>query len=142
MNNYLKLTKQITFFVLVGAITFLIDLSVTAALYYLLHLPAYLSSGIGFLSGFFFNFPMNRKKVFQHSNKDQHSLKIQLILYASLCIFNLIATSGLTELFVSSGLLTIAYAKIVITAFIATWNFIIFKLFIFSKKNADSTNDH
>lgn len=133
MDRFLKLSKEVTAFGIVGLITFLIDLSVTSFLYNIAHFPAYLASGAGFLSGFFFNFPVNRKKVFKHTKNDKFSLRIQIILYASLCLLNLLATSLLVQLTVMVGI-DIVYAKIFVTGVIAIWNFLIFKLFIFSKK--------
>lgn len=117
----------------VGVITLGIDVGVSTFLYNVTHLPAYLASAIGFLSGFFFNFPMNRKKVFHHSSKDRFSLHAQVGMYVVLCVFNLVVTSLLVEGMVRSGLLEIQYAKIVVTVLIAIWNFLLFKLVIFSK---------
>lgn len=133
MRKYRFLGMQVLLFLGVGLTTFFIDLAVTSSLYNFLGFPAFLASGIGFLSGFFFNFPMNRKKVFKHSEKDKFTLKAQVILYILLSLFNLFTTSLLVEVTVSLDLLTIGFAKILVTGLIATWNFLIFKLFIFSK---------
>lgn len=136
MKKYTTLLRQILFYGIVGVVTLGVDVTVTTTLYLAFHFPAYLASGIGFLSGFFFNFPMNRKKVFKHSDTDQFSFKTQVVLYVSLSIFNLIATSFITQFLVSVGNLKIAYAKILVTALIAVWNFTLFKTIIFSKKGA------
>lgn len=133
MDHFLKVSKEIVAFGIVGLITFLIDLSVTTILYNTLYFPAYLASGIGFLSAFFFNFPANRKRVFRHTGNDRFSLKTQIILYALLSVFNLVATSMLVQILVTLGV-DIVYTKIAVTAAIALWNFLLFKLFIFSKK--------
>lgn len=130
------LITQIVLFLFVGGITFLIDLGVTTALYHLLHLPAYLSSAAGFLSGFFFNFPMNRKRVFKHTQRDRFGLKPQIAMYMALSIFNLLSTSLLVELIVYIGV-EIAIAKVVVTILIAIWNFLLFKFLIFSKLPED-----
>lgn len=128
-----SLLIQITLFLVVGFTTFLIDLGVTTILYSFVHFPAYLASAIGFLSGFFFNFPMNRKKVFKHSKRDRFAVKVQIGFYTMLCIFNLLATSLVVEIMVSAGI-DIGVAKIIVTGMIAVWNFLIFKFFVFSKK--------
>ena len=133
-----KLIHQIVLFGVVGGVTLVIDTSVTYVLYNFDHLPAFLASGIGFLSAFFFNFPMNRKKVFHHSVDDRFSLHTQIILYAALSIFNLIATSAAVAGLVGLNLLKIQYAKIIVTAIFAIWNFLVFRLFIFSKKPSGS----
>lgn len=133
MNKHISLIKQVIFFLFVGGITFLIDLSVTYALFHFLHVPAYIASAAGFLSGFFFNFPMNRKRVFHHSSNDRFSLKTQVVFYAGLSLINLAVTSLLVQLIVDWGGL-IQIAKILVTVLIAIWNFLIFRFFIFSKK--------
>lgn len=135
MDKYSKLIKQVVFFGVVGVVTLLIDVGVSAACYYILHLPAYLASGVGFLSGFFFNFPMNRKRVFHHSIHDRFQFPTQVTLYIALCLFNLVITSLLVDLMVNSQLVPIQFAKIIVTVLIAVWNFLLFKFFIFSKKD-------
>lgn len=134
MKKHTPLIKQVVFFGVVGLITLGIDVTVTTTLYNLLNFPAYLASAIGFLSGFIFNFPMNRKKVFHHTDKDRFSFRTQIILYASLSIFNLLATSAMVEFLVTQNWLKIQYSKLLVTAIIAVWNFLLFKFFIFSKK--------
>jgi putative flippase GtrA len=88
---------------------------------------------IGFLSAFFFNFPVNRKHVFNHSDKDNLSLKMQIGLYVALSVFNIFMTGLLMQLTVASGLLDISVAKVGVTALIAAWNFVLYKTFIFAK---------
>ena len=127
-------------FGIVGITTLLIDALVTSTFYYIAHLPAFMASGIGFLSGFCVNFPLNRKQVFNHSEDDRFSLKTQIYLYASLSIFNLIATSMTVDVLVSTNMLEIQWAKIVTTVVFAIWNFLVFKLFVFSKKKDTSDN--
>lgn len=133
MKKYYPLLKQIIFFGFVGGVTLLIDVAVTSLTFHMLGLPAYIASAIGFFSGFAFNFPMNRKKVFRHSKYDRFSLKYQIAFYISLSIFNLFVTSGLVELLVFVGI-EISIAKILVTALIAIWNFLFFKFVVFSKK--------
>jgi len=128
------LIKQLIFFGFVGVGSLLIDVMVTTLLYNHAHAPAYLASGVGFLSAFFFNFPLNRRKVFRHSDLDRYTFKTQIMLYAAISLFNLAATSGITDLIVSMEWATIAYAKIIVSAIIAVWNFIIFKTVVFSKR--------
>ena len=129
-----KLIQQLVLFGVVGVVTLIIDTSVTYMLYNFVHLQAFLASGVGFLSGFFFNFPMNRKRVFNHSTDDRFSLRTQIALYAALSAFNLIATSAAVAGLVNLNLLKIQHAKIIITAACAVWNFLAFRLVIFSNK--------
>src|SRR5690242_3528694 len=124
MGDKSKLLKQIIFFGAVGVLTLAIDTVVTAVCFYFLGIPAYASSAIGFLSGFFFNFPMNRRKVFHHSINDRFSLRTQVIFYVLLSVFNLIFTSYLVEILVHANV-AIQYAKFIVTAMIAVWNFVL-----------------
>lgn len=133
MHKHKKIVTQIIFFGVVGVVSLLIDLSVTMLLYRLFNFPAFLASGIGFLSAFFFNFPMNRKRVFHHSENDRFRLSVQVVMFIALTLFNLFATSIIVEFVVNARLLQIGQIKIVVTALIAFWNFILFKYVIFSK---------
>jgi hypothetical protein cdiviTM7_01485 len=135
-----KLVIQILLFGIVGMATLAVDTLVTSILYYIAKMPAFMASGIGFLSGFCVNFPMNRKQVFNHSKDDRFSLKAQIYLYALLSIFNLIATSMMVDVLVKTNILEIQWAKIITTVVFAIWNFLVFKLFIFSKKKHDEDN--
>lgn len=129
-----KLVIQMLLFGIVGVTTLAVDTLVTSISYYIAKMPAFMASGIGFLSGFCVNFPMNRKRVFNHSEDDRFSLKSQICLYALLSFFNLMATSTAVDLLVKMNILEIQWAKIVTTIVFAVWNFLVFKLFIFSKK--------
>ena len=135
-----KLVIQILLFGIVGVTTLAVDTLVTSILYYIAKMPAFMASGIGFLSGFCVNFPMNRKQVFNHSKDDRFSLKTQIYLYALLSIFNLIATSMIVDVLVKTNILEIQWAKIITTVVFAIWNFLVFKSFIFSKKKHDEDN--
>lgn len=125
---------QLAVFGMVGILTLLVDVAVSYILYNFFNMPAFFASGLGFLSGFCVNFPMNRRQVFQHSKDDRFSLRVQIILYTVLSIFNLFATSAVVDSLVRLSVVEIQWAKIVVTAIFAIWNFIIFKLYIFSKK--------
>jgi|GEM_PF-254509 len=133
VSKYTNLAKQIASFGAVGFVSLCIDLVVTSILYDLLHLPAYLSSGLGFMSAFFFSFPVSRKKVFRHTSKDRFSLQMQATLYFGLSLCNLVITSALVEFMVANNIVAIQFAKLIVTALIALWNFLIFKFVIFSK---------
>jgi putative flippase GtrA len=133
-KKYIPILKQIIFFGLVGLVTLGIDVGVSAILFYSAHLPAYLASAIGFLSGFFFNFPMNRKRVFHHSAYDRFRLRTQVMMYILLSVFNLVTTSILVDIMVNAHIAPIQIAKLAVTVLIAIWNFVLFKALIFSKK--------
>lgn len=139
MLKYKTTMIQFAQFGLIGVVSLLIDVGVTTFLFNIAHVPAYLASAIGFLSAFFFNFPLNRKKVFKHSKNDRFTLRSQVVMYFALSIFNLVFTSYAVDFTVHTGGIQIYWAKMIFTVIIAIWNFLIFKFLIFSKlSNRDS----
>lgn len=136
MGKYSKLLKQIMLFGLVGVGSLLIDLCVTTLLYDHAHIPAYLAGPVGFLSAFFFNFPINRKHVFNHTEHDKFSMKTQVAMYISLSLINLCMTSLFMHVLVDGMHIQVSAAKLCTTGVIAVWNFFIFKFLVFSKRQS------
>src|SRR5690606_27032603 len=99
---------QFSLFALVGITTLLIDIFVTTILYSVFSVAPFIASAVGFCSGFFFNFPVNRHKVFKHSEHDKFSLKIQITLVLVLSTFNLVFTSFVTQILVTHNVLQIS----------------------------------
>lgn len=132
--------NEVVLFGLVGVATVAVDTAVSWACYHMLGFSPYTASAIGFLSGFVVNFPLNRKRVFKHSENDRFSLHTQIVLYALLSLFNLFATSLIVGLLVNHHLLPIQFAKLVVTAVFAIWNFVWFKVLIFSKITMSAGN--
>jgi len=58
---------------------------------------------------------------------------MQATLYFGLSLCNLVITSALVEFMVANNIVAIQFAKLIVTALIALWNFLIFKFVIFSK---------
>lgn len=126
---------QFVLFGLIGVGSFLIDVGVTTFLYKIVLLPAYMASALGFLSAFFFNFPLNRKRVFKHTKHDRFRLKSQVLMYLSLSLFNLLFTSYAVDYMVQVTGIKIYWSKVIFTGLIAVWNFVLFKYLIFSKSD-------
>lgn len=137
LANYKRNLKQFVFFGFVGVLTLLIDVAITTFLHTVFHLAPFMASAIGFCSGFFFNFPMNRHKVFRHSSNDRFSLNLQIIMVLLLSLFNLVFTSAVVHLLVTHEVLPIGIAKTILTGAIAVWNFLLFKFVVFSKRTED-----
>ncbi len=139
-NFHKETSAQLLFFLAVGVITFIIDVSFTSFFYSVANFPAYIASTIGFLLGFLFSFPVNRKRVFRHTSQDKFSLSVQVALFISLSVLNLVITAALVEILVNTGVVSIQIAKVGTTGLIAIWNFIIFKAVIFSKLPAKKSH--
>lgn len=133
MKGYSKFLKQVFLFGIVGGVSFLIDVLVTSILFRMLGAPAYLAGSIGFMAAFLFNFPINRKHVFNHTKYDRFSLRTQIAMYATLSICNLFITAVCMHLLTVNHAVGVEYAKAATTLMIAVWNFLIFRFFVFSK---------
>lgn len=133
-----KTVVQVVLFGLVGLGSLLIDLLVTTLLYRRVGFPASISGVCGFLSAFFFNFPINRKHVFHHTDADRFSLKAQVLMFITLSLVNLVITGLAMHLLVEVMSVNVTLAKALTTGAIAVWNFVIMKMVIFSKNK--STN--
>lgn len=129
--------KQLFFFGLVGVLTLIVDLIVTQSTFHL-GVHAFWASACGFVSGFFVNFPLNRGKVFKHTENDRFSLTVQIFLFVLLSLFNLMATSAIVAYLVSSGL-EIVIAKAIVTVVFFLWNFIVLRTLIFSSTSEKRT---
>lgn len=134
MSKHRQQLKQLVSFGAIGLGSFALDVAVTTALYDYLHFSPGLAASVGFLSAFFFNFPLNRKHVFSHSQNDRFVLRVQVILYATLSTFNLVMTGVAMQFAVKHAHVQIGVARIVVVGVIAIWNFFILKFLIFSKR--------
>jgi putative flippase GtrA len=126
--------KQLVSYGIVGLASFCIDVSLTTAAYDVLRVSPFAAGVVGFVAGFLFGFPVNRKHVFDHTKHDKYSLRTQVTAYAGLCGANLLITGTLTQLLVEDARLRIFVAKVCVTALIAVWNFFILKYLVFSKR--------
>ena len=85
---------------------------------------------------------MNRKQVFRHNEHDRFPLKTQIILYVLLSVFNLFATSVAVDALVNFRILEIQWAKVIITAIFAVWNFLVFRLVILPREKMSKENSN
>jgi putative flippase GtrA len=122
--------KQFAAYLGTGLLTTAFDATVTFCLYEFVGLSAFTSSAIGFLSGFFIHFPLNRNKVFFSQQGQRFKIKTQILLYVFLSVFNLISTSLAVALLVHLGL-QIVISKFLVAGVFVIWNFAVFKFFIF-----------
>lgn len=139
MQKHQHLIKQLVLFGLVGGTSLLLDVTVTTLAYRWWHIPAGIAGVLGFCSAFFFNFPINRKHVFNHTKNDRFGIKAQVGLYVVLSCINIGATAVMMQLAVGSLHSNVSVSKICTTAIIAAWNFLLFKFYIFAKDKPAET---
>lgn len=123
--------RQLVKFLAIGVLTFFLDYGLTISLHYWGGLEGYIASSIGFTCAFLFNFFMSRQWVFHSKDPRRFSSKVQMTLFLILTFLNL----GVSTIFVAVSSqfgVEVAVSKVVITAFIAAWNYIINKKVIFS----------
>ena len=157
-NNKKELFKEIIRFLIVGGISTIVDYVVFYLCNKLIfknvdfNVNLFFSTALGFLSGFFVNWFLQRF-VFKHVTKDDQRNKIVFIKFTIVSLIGL----GLTELgmFLASPSfdtfnLTIfnitfdfwkLFFKVLMTIITLIWNYLARKFFVFKKKNEEVVDD-
>jgi putative flippase GtrA len=117
-------------YLLTGGLAFAVDYLLLLSCYYVFSLPLWVATTLGYLGGLCVSFFINRTWVFSERGK-QRKMTRQLVEYVLLLLFNYAFTVFAIRLFDSRGI-SPAISKIVITAMIAGWNYIIFNKIIFA----------
>ena len=86
---------------------------------------------ISFICGFIVSYILNRNWVFKSDNKK----KDELIRYSVLALINLILSNIIIWSLTYGLHATFWFAKFIVMALVATWNYIIFQKIIFNNKN-------
>jgi len=113
-------------FLIVGGLSFAIDLGLLVLLHEALGLDLWIATPIAFLASLVFNFFAQRSFTFR-STKRKH---ISMFRYGLLVVFNVFATDVIVNLFDSLAL-TYAGGKVVATVSTMAWNFFLYKYWIF-----------
>lgn len=127
-----KLINQNTVikYLLTGGLTFAVDYLVLVICYYVFSLPLWVATSLGYLGGLCVSFYVNRTWVFGARGK-QRKMTRQLVEYVSLLLFNYVFTVFAIRLLDNLGVPP-AISKIVITATIAGWNYLVYNKVIFA----------
>lgn len=126
-------TPEFAKYLAVGGTAFLVEYSSFFMLYAVLHLWLALSNGVSFVAGLLASFILNRLWSFKHNNEYDKRKSHQFVFYAVLALANLLLTIVLVELFKVWGVNPL-YGKILASGITSVWNFVLFKLFIFTHK--------
>lgn len=124
-------------YLLTGGLTFAVDYLVLLACYYVFLLPLWLATTLGYLGGLCVSFYINKKWVFGARGK-QRKMTRQLVEYILLLVFNYAFTVFVIRLLDNLGVAP-AISKIVITAMIAGWNYLIYSKVIFTHDKSPPT---
>lgn len=113
-------------FLLVGGLSFAIDLALLVVLHEVFGVGLWLATPIAFLTSLIFNFLLQRIFTFKATNRRHASF----IRYAILVVFNTLATDLIVNTFANLDL-TYTAGKVVATALTMVWNFYLYKFWIF-----------
>jgi putative flippase GtrA len=129
MKNLINRNTVIKY-LLTGGLAFVVDYSLLLVSYYVFSLPLWLATTVGYVGGLCISFFVNRAWVFGENGKERKMTR-QLVEYVLLLLFNYGFTVFAIRLF--DGMhVEPAISKIIVTAMIAAWNYIIFNKFIFA----------
>ncbi|POH58451.1 GtrA family protein [Arthrobacter glacialis] len=113
-------------FLLVGGLSFAIDLALLVVLHEVFGVGLWLATPVAFLTSLIFNFLLQRIFTFKATNRSHASF----IRYAILVAFNTLATDLIVNTFANLEL-TYTAGKVVATALTMVWNFYLYKYWIF-----------
>lgn len=133
MNNK-PLLFQVPLYVATGIATFGTEYVIFLITYYLAGLPVAYANFISFAAALSVSFLLNKKIVFKVVQPRNKLLK-QLLQYFSLAAVNLLITTVGIYYVVEAGLPAFL-AKLIFIGIVASWNFIMYKRVIFSKKTS------
>ena len=128
----MPLVKQLVKFGLSGGATVAADYATFALTYRVFGFDLFFATALSLLAGFVVSFTLNRQWVFNAKSADAEKRAIeQLVLYATLFVFNTVAAFLFLEFAKHEWGLDPLLGKPITMVFITAWNFLIYKKFIF-----------
>lgn len=129
--------SSIAKFLVVGGLSFAIDLGTLALLHDLFHIDLWIATPIAFVISLLFNFGAQRSFTFRsNSRRDVSFLK-----YIALVAFNTVATDVIVNAIAAVGL-SYAIGKVVSTALTMAWNYFLYRHWIFKRSQSEAAFSH
>lgn len=113
-------------FLLVGGASFAVDLALLVLLHEVFGLDLWFATPVAFLASLIFNFALQRSFTFRARNR-RH---VSLLKYLGLVVFNVLAIDVIVNAFDAWGL-SYGFGKAVATVLTTSWNFWLYKVWIF-----------
>ena len=113
-------------FLLVGGLSFAIDLGLLALLHEVGNVDLWIATPIAFLTSLVFNFFVQKNFTFQ-SGARAH---VSFLKYGALVVFNVVATDVIVNVIADTGQ-SYALGKVIATIATTAWNFLLYKHWIF-----------
>jgi putative flippase GtrA len=125
-HSKVALNNEVVRFIIVGGLSFAIDLGILMLLHEVFGVELWLATPIAFLTSLVFNFVLQRVFTF----RAQNGRSVSLLKYCLLVAFNTLAVDLIVN---GAEWLGLGYqiGKIVSTAMITAWNFLLYKHWIF-----------
>ncbi len=111
------------------------DYLVFVFLYYGIHTGTAIAAPVGLTVGFVSNFILNKLWSFSSRMLNSKQVLKQAVFYVSLVIFNSFFTYLFIEWMKNMNLLEPKFSKLLATAIITLWNYIIYKRIIFKSED-------
>lgn len=125
-----ELITKIFKFAIVGFTSFFIDMGVTYLVKEKTRYGQYVANTCGFIVAVSFNFTMNRSWTF---NSHDQNIQGQFMWYIASMIFGLLISNILIYFFNEKWKINFYIAKLLATAVVMVWNFVVNNLWIFTR---------
>lgn len=130
------LDNEIARFIMVGGVSFAIDLGLLMLLHEVFSVDLVLATPIAFLVSLAFNYALQRIFTFRADN----GKSVSFIKYCLLVVFNTLAIDVIVNVFDWLGA-GYQVGKVVSTIMTTAWNFLLYKHWIFKPNASDSEQD-
>lgn len=134
MRKGIVLVRRIMRFVASGGLAALTEYALYLVLFFGIGLHVVPAQAISFFGGLIVSYLMNKFWVFRDTRRAEY--KKEFILFVLLGGTNLVVTSILIQVLVEGLNVYAPFAKFVLMACVAIWNYIIFQKIIFRKKTS------
>lgn len=113
-------------FLIVGGLSFAIDLGTLALLHEVFDVVLWLATPIAFIISLLFNFGVQRSFTFRSTNRRD----VSFLKYIALVVFNIGATDVIVNVLAGIGI-SYAIGKVVSTVLTMIWNYLLYRHWIF-----------
>ncbi len=125
--------REIVLYIFFGGLTTLVSFFSYALFFYVFHINEILTNVISWIFAVLFAFFTNRIWVFDGCSKDKNAFAKQLISFFTGRIFSLLVETLIIFIFVTKMEFNAMIIKIIASIFVLIINYIISKLFVFTK---------
>jgi putative flippase GtrA len=119
-------------YIITGLTSFTVDYGGLLFLYRIVGLPVGIATTLAFIVGLTVNFLLNRYWVFNISKRGKVTMAYQTVAYGLLVLMNLVITDVIV-IYLSRKHIGPEVSKIISTAIITIWNYVVYKKAIFKE---------